>query len=189
MKVSKKSRRNIGCAYLAFCFALIILQVVFLTLKCTGAIEWSWWAVCIPALLVFVLPVAVLIVVILALIPKAMWKSWKTAKRVDAEAELYGMKRQPGESTSDLKKRIVRRNMISGNYSRKDIKDMILDKYPAVGSCMVASDPRDMTITLILRRAYATEPGAGFTDDQLCEIASFAAEYIPVNYTITARNA
>ena len=189
MKVNKRASRSFGCIYLLVCFTLIILQVMFLTLKCTGIIDWSWVAVFVPSILVFGLPLAVLIVVILALVPRAMWKVWKNARRVDAEAAKYGMKRQPGESTSDLKKRIIRRNMMCGNYSRKDIKDLILAKYPAVGSCMISINNHTKTITLVLRRAYMAETGAGFTDVELSEITRFAAEYIPVGYTITARNA
>jgi hypothetical protein len=105
---------------------------------------------------------------------------------VDAEAKKYGMKRQPGESTSDLKKRIVRRNMLSGNYSRKDIKDMILAKYPDVGSCMISINNHAKRITLILNSAPAYD--RSFTYDQLNEIADFAAEYIPAEYTVIARN-
>ena len=189
MKVSNKASRDIGCMYVTICFALLLLQVVFLTLKCTDAIDWSWWAVWTPMIIVFGLPIAVLFGVVIALIPIAVWKAWKTAKRVDAEAAMYGMERQIGESTSDLKKRILRRNMVSGNYSRKDIKDMIIDKYPAVGGCLVSVNNHTKTITLVLHRVYTAEPGAGFTDDQLNEIAAFAADYIPADYTITARNA
>ena len=187
MKVSNKARRNIGCMYMVISFKLVILQAIFLTLKCTDVISWSWWAVLIPTILVFGLPTAAVIVAVLILIPGAMWKVWKTTKRVDAEAAKYGMKRQPGESTSDLKKRIVRRNMVSGNYSRKDVKDMILAKYPAVGSCMISVNNHMKTITLVLRRVCVDKPG--FTDEQLSEIAAFAKDYIPVDYTITARNA
>ena len=189
MKASKQANRNVGCMYLTICFALIVLQVVLLTLKCTGAIGWSWWAVLVPAIIVFVLPVAVLIVVVLALIPSAVWKAWTTTKRINAMAAKYGMARQPGESNAELKKRIMRRNMLCGNYSRKDIKDMILDKFPAVGSCLVSVNNNTKTVTLVLRRAYTDELGAGFTDAQLAEIAAFAADYIPVECTIMARNA
>lgn len=189
MKLSKRVTGYIAAAFLGHCLFCGILQVVLLTMKCTGARDIGWLHVFAPTICFFGLPLAALVVLILVLIPIAMWKSWKTTKRVNAEAEKYGMKRLPGESNSDLKKRIARRNMLSGNYSRKDIKDMILDKYPAVGSCMISVNNYNKTITLVLRRAYTAEPGAGFTDDELCEIASFAAKYIPMDYTITARNA
>lgn len=186
MKVSRKASRNVGCIYLIVCFALLAVQIVLLTMKCTDAIDWSWWIVLVPIILVFGLPFAALVVLVIALIPIEMWKLWKTKKRVEAEAEKYGMKRLPGESTGDLKKRIVRRNMISGEYSRKEVKDKILAKYPNVGSCVISINNYANTITLVLRRS---DQGAGFTVDELNEIAAFAAEFIPMNYTITAKNA
>ena len=189
MKMSKQESRNVGCLYLLVWFALIILQAIFLTLKCAGIIDWSWWAILVPAILVFGVPLAVLIAVAIVAIPIAVWKVWKNTKRLDAEAAKYGMERRPGERNSDLKKRIVRRNMVVGNYSRKDIKDMILDKYPAVGSCMISVNHHTKSITLVLRREYVAEPGAGFTDDELIEISCFAAKYIPEGYTVSARNA
>lgn len=189
MKMRKEESRNIGCLYLLVGFTLIILQAIFLTLKCTGLVDWSWWAVWAPFILLFGVPLAVLIAVCIAAIPIAVWKVWKTTKRLDAEAEKYGMERRPGESNSDLKKRIVRRNMVVGNYSRKDIKDMILDKYPAVGSCMISINNYTKAITLVLRRAYVADPAVGFTDDELIEISCFAAKYIPEGYTVSARNA
>ena len=189
MKMRKEASRNIGCLYLLVGFTLIILQAIFLTLKCTGLVDWSWWAVCVPAILLFGAPTVLLIAVCIAAIPIAVWKVWKTTKRVNAEAAKYGMERRPGESNADLKKRIVRRNMLSGDYTHKDIKDMILAKYPAVGSCMISINNYTKSITLVLRRAYVAEPGAGFTDDELVEISCFAAKYIPEGYTITARNA
>ena len=188
MKSYNKASRDFGCMYLTICFTLLLLQVIFLTMKCTGVLDWSWLAVWIPMIIVFGLPFAILFIVVLALIPSAVWKAWKTAKGVEAEAAKYGMERQPGESTKELKKRIVRRNMLVGNYTRKDIKDIILDKYTAVGSCLVSVNQYTKTITLVLRRAYTAEPGAGFTDDELGEIAAFAAQYIPAEYTITAKN-
>lgn len=189
MKLSRKTSRKIACLYTIACFALIVMQIVFLTLKCTGDIDWSWLVVFAPIILVFCLPFALVVVVVLALIPGELLKVWKTKKRVEAEAAKYGLERQPGESVGDLKNRIIRRNMISGNYSRKDVKDMILEKFPDVGSCMISINNHVQTITLILHRVDAFDSGAGFTDDELNEIASFAAEYIPFTYTIIARNA
>lgn len=185
MKMSKKAGQKIGCLTAICFYAIAIMQVVFITLKCTGVTDLSWWAVLSPSIVAIVLPFAAVVAVIIALIPSALWKAWKTARRVDAEAAKYGMKRQPGESTSDLKKRIVRRNMLGGNYSRKDIKDIILAKYPAVGSCMISINNYTRDITLVLCNAYADN---GFTDDELTEIAAFAADYIPEGYSITARN-
>ena len=112
MKVSKRTSRRIGCAYLTLSFFVLILQPILLTLKCTGNITWDWLAVLAPFIIVATLPIALIIGVVFALIPAELWKMWKTAKRVDKEAEKYGMRRLPGESTGELKKRIIRRNMI-----------------------------------------------------------------------------
>ena len=101
---------------------------------------------------------------------------------VDAEAKKYGMKRQLGESTNDLKKRIIRRNMIVGNYTAKDVKQIILDTFPEVGSCQIFT--RNEKVLLLVRGVNAI-----FSDNDLRKIAKTAAKYIPKNYTITAQNA
>lgn len=186
MKVSKKVSWNVGCIFLIVCFALVALQIVFLTMKCTNAIDWSWWAVLVPAILVFGLPFAVLVVVVITLIPIEMWKLWKTKKRVDEEAKKHGMKRLPGESTRDLKKRIVRRNMLVGSYTRKEVKDKILAAFPKIGSCKIHI--WNYTITLFLRNTSDEWQTSGFTDAELREVAEFTQEYVPDGYTVTAKN-
>lgn len=187
MKLSKKAATAIGSIWLIASNLLILMQIVFLTMKCTGTVDWSWWATLIPLFCMAGLPIVTIVIVIICLLPKALIEERNRTKRVEAEAKLYGMERRPGESTGDLKKRIIRRNMIAGNYSRKDIKDAILEAFPNCGSCQIRVNPYSHEIVLIPRKV-----GAGvviFSDHELREIAEFAAQYIPVEYKITAINA
>ena len=186
MKLSRKTSKAIGCLWLIMAFLLTILQIVFLTMKISGSVDWSWLTTLIPLAIVLLLPLIIVIGAVLALIPAELWKVWKTKKRVDKEAKKYGMERQPGESTGDLKKRIVRRNMLCGDYSRKDVKDMILEAFPMVGSCpiYVSNDTKEVVLIPV-----SSWQAVRFTDDELREIAEFAAKYIPIGYTVTARNA
>ena len=94
------------------------------------------------------------------------------------------MERKPGESTGDLKKRIVQRNMIAGNYSRKDIKDAVLEAFPELGSCRFLVNNQTDEIVIIPRRSDDEK----ITDDDLREIAKFAAQFIPMKYTLIAKH-
>lgn len=189
LKLSKKASSAIGCLWLVADAILIILQIVFLTMKISGAVSWSWWATLIPVFCLAGLPIAVLMVAVIVLAPKAIIEDRRRSRHVEAEAKKYGMERNPGESTGELKKRIVQRNMIAGNYSRKDIKDEILRAFPNVGSCQILINNQTNEIVLIPRSAEVEIGDAAFTDDELREIAEFAAQYIPIKYRITARNA
>lgn len=197
MKLSKRATNAIALVVFFAELFLHILQVVFLTMKFTGAVSWSWWTTLTPLFCVVGLPIAIVVIAVIVLAPKVMIEEVKRRKRVEAEAEKYGMERKPGESTGDLKKRIVRRNMIEGNYSRKNIKDEILEAFPNVGSCQIFVNNQTNEIVLI---PHPTDESAewnetllkwqttNFTDDELGEIAKFAAQYIPDKYKITARN-
>lgn len=189
MKLSKKASTTIGCLWLVAVAILIVLHIVFMTMKLTGFVSWSWWAVLTPILCMIGLPLAFIVIAILIMLPKAVIENRRTRKRVEAEAEKYDMRRKPGESTEDLKKRIIQRNMITGNYSRKDIKDEILRAFPNVGSCQILIDNQTDEIVLLPRVGDPELHAATFTEDELFEIAKFAAQYIPIKYTITARNA
>lgn len=196
MKLSKRATNAISLITFFAELFLHILQIVFLTMKLTGAVGWSWWTTLTPLFCAFGLPIAIVMIAVIVLAPKVMIEEVKRRKRVEAEAEKYGMERKPGESTGDLKKRIVRRNMIEGNYSRKNIKDEILEAFPNVGSCQIFVNNQTNEVVLIPRPASAEWNEAllkwqstDFTDDELREIAKFAAQYIPDKYKITARNA
>lgn len=189
MKKNERVAKVTGVVYLVFNALLLLLQMVFFTLKIAGVISWSWWAVFSPVFCFFGLPAAVILVAFIVLLPKAVIEEERRSKRVDAEAAMYGMERRPGESTGDLKKRIVRRNMIAGNYSRRFIKNAILDAFPSVGSCQIIVDNQANSVVLIPRNTDLPEGTHRFTDNTLEKIAEYAAQYIPVNYTITAINA
>ena len=185
MKLSKRASSAIGCLWLLASALLILLQIVFLTLKLAGAVSWSWWTTLIPIFCVLGLPLAIVVIAVIVLAPKVLIEDRRRRKRVEAEAKKYGLERKPGESTGDLKKRIVQRNMITGNYSRKDIKDEILRAFPNVGSCQILINNQTDEIVLIPRRSDDDD----LTDAELREVAEFAAQYIPVKYKVTIRRA
>lgn len=190
MKLSRKSKYTIARLWLAVNAILSMLQIVFLTLKLAEVVSWSWWVVLSPIICTLGLPFALILLAVIILTPKAIMQDRRYRKRIEAEAALHGLKRQPGESTGDLKKRIVRRNMVAGgNYSRKDIKDAILEAFPDVGSCQIQMDYQTNEIVLILRSAYPTLMGNRLPDSTLEEIAEHATQYIPPLCTITAINA
>ena len=124
--------------------------------------------------------------------PKLVVNNYKITKVVDREAEKYGMVRKPGESTAELKKRIVRRNMIAGNYSRKDIKDILMEAFPSIASVQFEVDNQNDVIQLLVRKMPSNDDGwkaEQFTDEELREIANEAAQYIPAYFTVTIKQA
>ena len=183
MKLSKRATNAIGCLWLVAGTILIILQIVFLTMKLTGAVDWSWWTTLIPILCVLGLPLAIIVIAVIVLAPKVLIEDRRRRKRVEAEAKKYGMERKPGESTGELKKRIVQRNMITGNYSRKEIKDAVLEAFPELGSCQFLVNNVTSEIVMIPRRSDDEK----IADDDLREIAKFAAQFIPMQYTLIAK--
>lgn len=52
-----------------------LLAIVFIVLKLTGFINWSWWAVLAPAWIRFVLMAAVLLL--------AVFRDWKLKRTID----------------------------------------------------------------------------------------------------------
>ena len=47
---------------------LTILQIVFIVLKLTSTIDWSWWVVLIPAYILVLLWIAAIICIIVAVV-------------------------------------------------------------------------------------------------------------------------
>ena len=184
MKLSKRATTAIGCLWVAVAMILIVLQIVFLTMKLAGAVDWSWWTTLIPIFCVLGLPLAIVVIAVIVLTPKVLIEDRRRRKRVEAEAEKYGMERKPGESTGELKKRIVQRAMITGNYSRKEIKDAVLEAFPELGSCQFLVNNVTSEIVMIPRRSDDEK----ITDDDLREIAKFAAQFIPMQYTLIAKH-
>ena len=184
MKLSKRATNAIGCLWVAVAMILIVLQIVFLTMKLAGAVDWSWWTTLIPIFCVLGLPLAIVVIAVIILTPKVLIEDRRRRKRVEAEAKKYGMERKPGESTGELKKRIVQRAMITGNYSRKEIKDAVLEAFPELGSCQFLVNNVTSEIVMIPRRSDDEK----ITDDDLREIAKFAAQFIPMQYTLIAKH-
>lgn len=183
MKLSKRTTNAIGCLWLVAGALLIILQIVFMTMKLAGAVSWSWWTTLIPIFCAFGLPLAIIVIAVIILAPKVLIEDRRRRKRVESEAKKYGMERKPGESTGDLKKRIVQRNMITGNYSRKDIKDAVLEAFPELGSCRFLVNNQTDEIVMIPHRSDDED----LTDAELREVAEFAAQFIPMKCTLTVR--
>jgi len=174
-----------------FCF---ICQIVFLTLKLCGAVAWHWALVLLPIMIIVGLPLLLIILYVFLRLPSEIVRNYQRKKRVDAEAAKYGMERQPGESTGELKKRIITRNMISGDYSRKDLKETIMNRFPDVASCQffINNSPQNPTIVISVKKVDDFS-GSGvkfqkFTDAELAEIFTVAAPYIPEKYRITIKN-
>ena len=192
-EVRKIARSRAGAAALGlYLLAVIVIQIVFLTLKISGGVDWSWWIVLIPILSPIALSVVIIVAAVLILLPIELYKSVKKSRRIDAEAEQYGMKRRAGESDADLKKRIVRRNMIAGNYTRKEIKDTLLETFPELASVQMSTNNETNTIVMTVRRAPSEKNGwkiERFTEEELREIVNKATEYIPPTYTVTIREA
>lgn len=189
--MNKRKSTQIGCSFLLAWMIVAIAQIVFLTLKITGAVSWSWLVTFAPILAFLGIIVGAIVVYILVKLPGEVAKTLERRRRVEKEAKELGMERQPGESDADLKKRIVRRNMISGNYTRKEIKDIILETFPTVASCQFEIDNEKHTIEMIVRR-LPEENGNGwivdkFTDGELCQILDKATDYIPPAYTVKIR--
>ena len=82
------------------------------------------------------------------------------------------MERQPGETTGELKKRIITRNLIAGEYSRKDLKDHLLQKFPDCASCafLVNNQPGAPALVIIVK------------------IYAEAIRYIDPKYRVTIKN-
>lgn len=189
--MNKRKSTQIGCSFLLAWMIVAIAQIVFLTLKIAGAVSWSWLVTFAPILAFLGIIVGAIVVYILVKLPGEVAKTLERRRRVEKEAKELGMERQPGESDADLKKRIVRRNMISGDYTRKEIKDIILETFPTVASCQFEIDNEKQTIEMIVRR-LPEENGNGwivdkFTDGELCQILDKATDYIPPAYTVKIR--
>lgn len=192
MKLSKKASKAIGCLWLILNTLLLILQTIFLTMKLAGSVSWSWWATLSPTFCMFGLPIAIIVIAVIILMPKLLVNNYKITKAVDREAEKYGMARKPGESNVELKKRIVRRNMVAGNHSRKQIKDILMEAFPSLASVQFEVDHQNNVIQLLVRKMPSNDDGwkaEQFTDEELREIANEAAQYIPAYCTVTIKQA
>lgn len=190
---NKKDYRG-GCLILLVSFLCFIYQIVFLTLKLCGAVTWHWAIVLIPLMLLIGLPLLLIMLYVLVRLPAEVWRNYKRRKRVDAEAAQYGMERQPGETTGELKKRIIKRDMISGNYSRKDLKELLMNKFTDIASCsfIINNSPTNPTVVISVKKTDDFSGGGitfqKFTDTELSAILTEAVQYIPEKYQVTIKN-
>lgn len=190
---NKKDYRG-GCLILLVSFLCFICQIVFLTLKLCGAVTWHWAIVLIPLMLLIGLPLLLIMLYVLVRLPAEVWRNYKRRKRVDAEAAQYGMERQPGETTGELKKRIIKRDMISGNYSRKDLKELLMNKFTDIASCsfIINNSPTNPTVVISVKKTDDFSGGGitfqKFTDTELSTILTEAVQYIPEKYQVTIKN-
>ena len=108
-----KNKRTIGWGI--FWMLLTILAIV---LKLTGAVSWSWWLILLPAILPLSLALLILVPTIIALLIKyvelevlhdmtANAREKSNEAIIDSVAAEYGLEREPGESNVELKKRIA----------------------------------------------------------------------------------
>ncbi len=186
-----KTSQRWGCALGLYLLAAVVAQIVFFTLKVSSAVSWSWWIVLAPILSPFALSVVGIVIAIIVLAPIEAYKSHKKRKAVDKHAEAYGMKRQPGESDRELEKRIVKRNMITGSYTRKDIKDAVLATFPDVASCKMEINNEIHEVHVIVTRAPSEGSewnAVDFSEGELQEILNFIADRTPMAYKVTFKS-
>ena len=93
---------------------LSLLAVAFIVLKLTGFISWSWLWVLAPIWIPAVIVLAILLIVLVVVLVKEAANQVQQkrvqdarAAEIDTEAAKYGLKRNPGESNLDLKRRIA----------------------------------------------------------------------------------
>lgn len=183
-----------GCLLLTIAALGFICQVVFLTLKLCGAVAWHWALVLLPIMIIVGLPLLLIILYVFLRLPSEIVRNYQRKKRVDAEAAKYGMERQPGESTGELKKRIIKRDMISGNYSRKDLKELLMNKFTDIASCsfIINNSPTNPTVVISVKKTDDFSGGGitfqKFTDTELSAILTEAVQYIPEKYQVTIKN-
>lgn len=85
-----------------------LLALVFITLKLTGFIDWSWVWVLAPLWIPVALVVGIVVITFVALLVEELADNVKDERRkLDREAAGFGIERRPGESNLDLKRRIA----------------------------------------------------------------------------------
>lgn len=190
---SNKDYRG-GCLFLSVSALGTICQIVFLTLKLCGAAAWHWAIVLIPVMVIFGLPLLFIFFYVLLRLPTEVARNLRRRKEVDAEAAKYGMERRPSETTGELKQRIITRNMIAGEYYRKDLKDHILQKFPDVAICrfFVNNRPGAASMVIVVKKTDTFVNGSPvfnkFTDEELAEIYADAVRYIDPKYRTSIKN-
>lgn len=89
-----------------------LLSLIFITLKLTGVIGWSWWWVLsplwIPTSIILLIFVVMLVGVVVVAIGKASKTPVARGENLDRLAQLHGLERGFMESDDRLRKRILK---------------------------------------------------------------------------------
>lgn len=110
--MSSNSNNNGSAAgVIGFCD---LLTIVFIVLKLTGVISWSWLWVLAPIWIPVAIILAMLLVVLIVVLVEEGVKQTEEKQHrqerslgIDEQARRYGLERQPGETDLELKKRIA----------------------------------------------------------------------------------
>ena len=103
--MSSNSNNNGSAAgVIGFCD---LLTIVFIVLKLTGVISWSWLWVLAPIWIPVAIILAMLLVVLIVVLVKEGVKQTEEKQHRHEQARRYGLERQPGETDLELKKRIA----------------------------------------------------------------------------------
>lgn len=93
---------------------IVLMAIMFITLKLTGVIGWSWWWVLSPLWIPASFVAAVIIASLFILAVKEVTKNTglrmaekERTRNIDAQARAYGLERQPGETNESMKRRIA----------------------------------------------------------------------------------
>lgn len=116
MNNNKKTNSTEGVGFLG------LLTLIFITLKLTGVIGWSWWWVLsplwIPASIALLIFVVMLIGVVVVAIGKVSKIPVAKGENLDRIAELHGLQRGFMESDERLRKRIIETMKTTNRRSR-----------------------------------------------------------------------
>lgn len=109
--MNENRNNNSTAGVIGFCD---LLTIVFIVLKLTGVISWSWLWVLAPIWIPVAIILAMLLVVLIVVLVKEGVKQTEEKQHrqerslgIDEQARRYGLERQPGETDLDLKKRIA----------------------------------------------------------------------------------
>ena len=82
MKLSKRTTNAIACLCLVAEVVMFILQIIFLTLKISGIVSWSWWVILTPACCIIGLVPAITVIAVLVLAPKVLIENIKRRQQI-----------------------------------------------------------------------------------------------------------
>lgn len=95
-----------------------LLALIFITLKLTGFISWSWLWVLAPIWILAAITVGILLILLVVAIALSVKEAVEARRKLDASAAKYGLTRNPGESDADLRRRIAFCRETDGRWGR-----------------------------------------------------------------------